>query len=154
MLTDAERREIDRTLADYPHPQAASVEALKIVQEARGWVSDEALTDLAAHLGVAPEALEGVATFYNLIFRRPVGRTVLLLCDSITCWMLGCDALRGALADRLGIGMGETTQDGRFTLLPVPCLGACDGAPAMMAGNTLHRAVRAEQLDGILGDCR
>ncbi len=139
MLTEQERREIADEIRHYPERRAACIEALKIVQQHRGWVSDDGLKDLADFLEMTPEELEGVATFYNLVFRRPVGRHVILVCDSVSCWIMGCDRIRNHLATRLGIRPGETSADGRFTLLPIVCLGTCDHAPAMMIDEDLHR---------------
>ena len=99
---------------------------------------------------MSAEEVDSVATFYNLIFRRPVGRNVILLCDSISCWVLGYDGIKTKLMEILGIKYGETTSDGRFTLLPNPCLGTCDHAPAMMIGNDLYRDLKTEQLKEIL----
>ena len=83
------------------------------------------------------EELEGVATFYNLIYRRPVGEKVILFCDSVSCWICGCDGVKQKITDLLGVDYGETTSDNRYTLIPVPCLGACDRAPVMMVGDDL-----------------
>jgi NADH-quinone oxidoreductase subunit E len=150
MLSDAERREIEAESRRYEQKRAACVEVLKVVQRHRGWVADDHLRDVAAWLGMTPDELDGVATFYSLIFRRPVGRHVLLLCDSVSCWLMGYERLRGHLAERLRTGLGETTADGRFTLLPVPCLGACDGAPALMVDDELYVDVDPARLDAIL----
>jgi NADH-quinone oxidoreductase subunit E len=150
MLSAEEQQEIEEELKRFTDRRAACVEALKIVQKHHGWVSDESLKSLAALLEMAPEELDGVATFYNLIFRRPVGRHVILVCDSITCWIMGSEALREHLSNRLGIDMGKTSPDGRFTLLPIVCLGACDHAPVMMIDDDLHRNVTPEAVDGIL----
>jgi len=150
VLTDRERREIERCASHYPEPRAASVEALKIVQRDRRWVSDEALVAVAELLGLDPADLENVATFYNLVFRRPVGKHVILLCDSVSCWVMGYGGIRDRLRELLGIDFGETTPDGRFTLLPMPCLGACDGAPAMMVGDDLHVDVDPDELEALL----
>ena len=94
--------------------------------------------------------LDAVATFYNFIFRRPVGRHVILVCDSVSCWIMGYDTIADHLQHRLGIGFGETTNDGRFTLLPNVCLGACDRAPAMMIDDQLYGELDAEKIDDIL----
>ncbi|HXH12998.1 MAG TPA: NADH-quinone oxidoreductase subunit NuoE [Alphaproteobacteria bacterium] len=150
MLNDVERQEIEAEVRHYEHKRAACVEALKIVQRHRGWVSDEHLRDIAALLEMTPDELDGVATFYNLIFRRAVGKHVLLLCDSVSCWIMGYERLRAHLTERLGISLGDTTADGRFTLLPVPCLGTCDHAPALMIGEALYRDLDVEKLDRIL----
>jgi len=150
MLTAAERREIQTELVHVERKQAAFLDALKIVQRHRGFVSDEALAALAAFLEIAPERLESLATFYNLIFRLPVGRHVILLCDSIACWILGQERLQEHLTTTLGIAMGETTRDGRFTLLPVPCLGACDRAPAMIIDGELYTELTEARIDEVL----
>ena len=138
MLTDDERREIEAEMTRYPTRQAVCVDALKIVQQHRGWVSDEGLQDIAALLGMTVDELDGVATFYNMIFRRPVGRHLVLVCNSVTCWMLGADRLSDRIAAAIGSRAGDTTADGRFTLLPIVCLGACDHAPVMMVDDDLH----------------
>ena len=151
MLNEAERREIEEVLSRYGgDAQAASVESLKALQRRRRWVSDETLADLAAFLGLSMADLESVATFYNLIFRRPVGRNVILVCDSVSCWLMGYEGVSARLCERLGIGFGETTEDGRFTLLPTVCLGDCDRAPVMMVNDDLHRELAPETVTSIL----
>jgi NADH-quinone oxidoreductase subunit E len=150
MLTEEEKTEIAEKIQHYDHKRAGSVEALKIVQEHRGWVSDANLQDLARFLGMTPDELDAVATFYSLIFRQPVGRHVILLCDSVTCWIMGYEDLLTHLTDLLGIGLGETSADGRFTLLPVPCLGTCDHAPAMMIDDKLYQDLTQDRIDQIL----
>jgi NADH-quinone oxidoreductase subunit E len=150
MLTDIERKAIEQELAHYPDKRAACVEALKVVQQHRSWVSDESLKDVAEFLDMTPDELDGVATFYNLIFRRPVGRHVVLVCNSISCWIMRQDDLRDRLQRRLGIRPGETTEDGRFTLLPIVCLGACDHAPVMMIDKDLHQDMTPDKAEEIL----
>ncbi len=150
MLSAEERREIDEEEPRYPDRRALSLEALKVVQRHRGWVSDEGLRDVAGYLGMTPDELDGVATFDNLVYRRPVGRHVVLVCDSVTCWIMGYERLREALRARLGVDFGETTEDGRFTLLPIVCLGACDHAPVMMIDRDTHRDLDPAKLDAIL----
>ena len=150
MLTETERREIEEEIRHYPDKRAACIEALKIVQRHHGWVSDDNLKSLAGVLGLTPDELDGVATFYNLVFRKPVGKHVILLCDSVSCWIMGAEHMHAHLASRLGIEMGQTTGDGRFTLLPVVCLGACHRAPAMMVGEDLHDRLTPERIDTVL----
>jgi NADH-quinone oxidoreductase subunit E len=149
-LTTDERREIDEILRDYPNRRAGCLDALKVVQRHRGWVPDDAIGPLAALLGMSPDELEGVATFYPFIFRRPMGRHVIHVCDSVSCWVMGCEAIGEALRSRLGVDWGGTTADGRFTLLPVSCIGACDHAPAMMVDQEVHGDLTPEALDEIL----
>jgi NADH-quinone oxidoreductase subunit E len=150
MLSDIERQEIEAELPHYPDKRAACVEALKIVQRHHGWVSDERLKSLAVMLDMTPDELDGVATFYNLIYRKPVGRHVVLLCNSISCWIMGYEQMRAQMKARLGVDLGQTTADQRFTLLPIVCLGACDHAPAMMVDDDLHHDLTPESLDNIL----
>lgn len=145
-LSADERAEIDRELEKYEDAAALGVEALRVVQANRGWISDEALAAVADYTGLSPARLEGVATFHNLLFRRPVGRHVVLVCDSVSCWICGYDNLRERLFRRLGIGYGETDADGRFTLLPSVCLGNCDKAPAIMIDED-HYGGRDGRLD-------
>lgn len=150
MLKDEELQAIREEMGRYPVRRAAVPEALRILQRSRGWISDESVQDIAGLVGVSAEEVESVATFYSLIFRRPVGRHVILLCDSVSCWVLGTDALLSELTSRLGIGLGQTTADGRFTLLPAGCLGACDQGPAMMVDDELHEKLTVDRLGEIL----
>jgi NADH-quinone oxidoreductase subunit E len=150
MLTAQEIKEINEAIHVVPYKQAACIEALKVVQNHRKWVSDESLKDIATYMEMSTEELDSVATFYNLIFRKPVGRHVILVCDSISCWVMGYESLRDELTRILGIKLGETTADNRFTMLPNPCLGTCDCAPAMMIGNDLYRNITLGQLGEIL----
>uniref|UniRef100_UPI00373577DC NADH-quinone oxidoreductase subunit NuoE n=1 Tax=Thalassotalea litorea TaxID=2020715 RepID=UPI00373577DC len=113
---------------------AAGIEALKLVQKNRGWISDESLYAIADLLQMSASQLEGIATFYNLIYRQPVGRYVIHICDSISCYLTGYQAVSNAIKDHLGIDYGQTTDDGMFTLLTNACLGSCDKAPAMKIG--------------------
>jgi len=149
MLTEEERRDIEREIRQNERKRAAAVEVLKIVQKHRGWVSDE-IHDLAGILEMTPAELDAVATFYSLIFRKPVGKHVILVCDSVSCWVMGYEKILDQLTSCLGIGLNETSADGQFTLLPVACLGACDRAPAMMIDEMLYTDLTPEKIDGIL----
>jgi NADH-quinone oxidoreductase subunit E len=151
-LSDSEITAIDAELAHVPIPAGAAIDALKIVQAHRGWVSDESLKAIAKHLHMSAAELDGIATFYTLIFRRPVGEKVILLCNSVTCWIKGCDGLQGKITQQLGIELGETTSDGKYTLLPMTCLGACDKAPVMMVGDDLHENVSQQSVAELFSD--
>jgi NADH-quinone oxidoreductase subunit E len=149
MLTAEEKKEIDEAISIVPVKKAACIEALKVVQNHRRWISDESLKAVADYIEMSPEEVDSVATFYNMLFRQPVGRHVVLVCDSISCWVMGYDNLRDEIFKRLGIKYGQTTPDERFTLLPNCCLGTCDKAPALMVGPDLYQNVRVDQLDDI-----
>lgn len=150
MLSIEEINEIAAETAHYPKREAGCIDALKIVQRHRGWVSDESVHDIAVHLGMSGTDVDSVATFYNLIYRKPVGRHVISICDSVSCWIMGYELMRKHLHERLGIGFGETTPDNRFTLLPTVCLGCCDHAPAMMVDSDLHSDLDPEKIDAQL----
>jgi NADH-quinone oxidoreductase subunit E len=150
VLSLEEQREIRREIDAVPYRRSASIAALQVVQRHRGWVSDEVLVEIAEFLQVSVGELEGIATFYNLVFRRPVGRHVLLVCNSVSCWTMGEPRIREALERELEVKLGETTPDGRFTLLPMECLGDCDHAPAMMIDQDLHHDLSPARLREIL----
>jgi NADH-quinone oxidoreductase subunit E len=150
MLTEEEIKEIRNEINQYPYPAVACIDALKIVQQHRGWVSDESIKDIAQLLNVSNEEIDGVATFYSRIYRKPVGRNVILLCDSVSCMIMGYESLYGYISGKLGISFGETTSDRRFTLLPISCLGDCDNAPAMMINNDHFNRLTIEKIDELL----
>lgn len=152
MLTETEIQAIDHEIKLLPFKKSAVIEALKIVQRHRGWVSDESVEAIAAYLEISPAEVDSVATFYNLIFRKPVGKHIILLCDSISCYVMGYRILYEALQQKLGIKFGETTSDNCFTLLPNACLGCCDHAPALMIDENLYKDVIVEGLDQILSE--
>lgn len=114
-----------------------------------GWLPKRAIYETADIVQVAAPDAEGVATFFNWFFREPVGRKIVVVCDSISCYLAGCDQLTANLEQKLGVKMGETTPDGEYTLLPIVCLGNCDKAPSMMVGDDLHESVTPEMLDRI-----
>lgn len=150
MLTAEETAEIDHEITKFPIRRSACLEALAVVQRHRGWVSDEALKAVADYIGMSPTELDGIATFYNLIYRKPVGKRVIRICDSVSCFIMGYDQIRSKIEQELDIKLGQTTADGEFTLLPTPCLGTCDKAPAMMINDELHRNLTAEIIGPIL----
>ena len=152
MLSEEERLEIEKELENVPTRQAVAVDALKIVQKRRGYVSDEALQDLAQALDMTPAELDNVATFYNLIFRRPVGKHVILVCDSISCFLTGQERVLDYLQRKLGIQPGQTTGDGLFTLLPTVCLGHCEQAPVMMLDGEIVGNLTEERIDQALAE--
>jgi len=150
VLSETERSAIEHEMHHYEDPRAASIEALKIVQKERGWVPDGASEAIGAILGIPGSDVEGVATFYSQIFRVPVGRHVIRVCDSMTCYIGGHESVLGSIQKQLGIGLGQTTPDQRFTLLPVCCLGNCDKAPALMIDEDTFGDVEAEDVAKLL----
>ena len=120
------------------------------MQRHRGWVPDEALEEASGLLGMTPAEVDSIATFFSLIFRSPVGKHVILVCDSVSCWLVGYQDVKRHLMERLGISLGETTKDGKFTLLPSACLGVCEEAPAMMIDDDLYTKLTPTLVDEIL----
>ncbi len=154
MLSDQELRDIEEELASLPTRQSGCLDAMKVVQRHRGWVSDEAVEDLAILLGMSRADLDGAATFYNLIFRRPVGKHVIMVCDSVSCWIMGEEPIMDCLKAKLGIEVGQSTADGVFTLLPTVCLGHCEQAPAMMLDGEVIGNLTEPKIDEILAGLR
>ncbi|MBE0649959.1 MAG: NADH-quinone oxidoreductase subunit NuoE [Bacteroidales bacterium] len=152
MLTDKEKKEIFEEVKQYPSPKGACIDALKVVQEHRGWVSDESVKDIAGILEMSNEEVDSVATFYPRIYRKPVGRNVILLCDGISCMIMGYESIYEHISKQLGISFGETTEDGRYTLLPISCLGDCDHAPSMMINNDHYNNLTIENVVELLDD--
>ena len=139
---------IDAELSHVPYKSGAAIDALKIVQSYRGWISDESLNAIAELLDMSAGELDGIATFYNLIYRQPVGEKVILYCDSVSCWLMDGDVVCEKIKQKLGVDYGGTTADNKYTLLPVTCLGDCDHAPAMMVGEELHHNLTTDNIEG------
>jgi NADH-quinone oxidoreductase subunit E len=138
MIPENLTNELQARIAHAITPREAAVDVMKALQAHYGWLTDEAVAEAAQLLGLSTLQVEELATFYEMIYRRPVGGKVIHVCDSISCWALGGESLLAHLASSLGIAVGETTADGCFTLLPCCCLGNCTEAPTMMIGDTLY----------------
>lgn len=132
----------------------AAVDVMKALQAHYGWLTDEAVVEAADMLGLSPLQVEELATFYEMIYRRPVGRQVIHVCDSISCWAMGGETLLSHISALLGVAVGETTADGLFTLLPCCCLGNCGEAPTLMIGDTIFGGVSLEGAAEILDQQR
>jgi NADH-quinone oxidoreductase subunit E len=150
LLTDIQLDHFRTRAAEIPHPRELVIDVLRAIQGNRGWVPDEGVELAAAILGLSPLQVEEIATFYDKIYRQPVGKRVIHVCDSICCWSRGGEEVYGYLRQKLGVEPGGTTEDGVFTLLPTCCLGACGEAPAMMIGMTTYGNLTPERIDAIL----
>jgi NADH-quinone oxidoreductase subunit E len=147
------RDEIDEWIAKYPADwkQSAVMAALRIVQDANGgWLTTELMNDVAAYLDMPPIAVYEVATFYSMYELKPVGKHKICVCTNVSCMINDSDRIVEHLERRLGIRMGETTADGRFTLKEVECLGACGGAPMFQIGRQYYENLTPEIVDSIL----
>jgi NADH-quinone oxidoreductase subunit E len=150
MIPESLAIELTARIAHAVTPREAAVDVMKQLQAHYGWLTDEAVGEAAELLGLSNLQVEELATFYEMIYRRPVGRRVIHVCDSISCWAMGGETLLDHVAGRLGISVGETTADGAFTLLPCCCLGNCGEAPTMMIGASLYGRLNPEAADSIL----
>jgi NADH-quinone oxidoreductase subunit E len=149
-LSNKEITAIEHECALYESRPAAAIDALQIVQGERRWISDDSLYAIADMLGMSATELEGIATFYNLIYRQPVGEHVIHLCDSISCWLHDFQSIADHLRKTLNIEFGQTTSDGKITLLPNVCLGCCDKAPALMLDGELVESLDIASVDKLL----
>lgn len=150
-MIPAELRESLATeIAAALHPREQAINVMYVFQRHYGYFSDEALVEAAALLGLTPLELEELATFYDFIYRRPVGKFVIHVCDGVVCWMFHENFIFAYLCQKLGVGAGEISGDGLFTVLPTACIGFCDHAPAMLINGKMYGPLTPEGIDEIL----
>lgn len=149
-FSDTARRELEAILARYPDKEAAILPALHLAQREFGYVTDEAIVGVAEILGFTPARIEGVATFYTMYNRKPVGKYHVQICRNISCSLLGAEHLIEHVSKKLGIRPGETTPDGKFTLSKVECLGSCGTAPVLQLNDDYHENLTEETIDALL----
>ena len=151
MLSDRAKAEIARLRGEYPDPQSALLAALNLAQaDYGGWLPEQALDEVAAVMDLTPTFVAAAATFYSLLHLKPVGRHLVQVCTNISCSLLGADQLIGHIGRKLGIKPGETTPDGRITLLEVECLGSCGTAPVMQVDDDYYDSLTEAEIDRIL----
>lgn len=151
-LSEQAKDEIRRMAQQFETPQAAIVPALHIVHEEEGWLTQQAAEEVAALLGQRPADITGVASFYTLFSLKPQGQFVIRVCRSISCTLMGAETILEHLKRRLGIEVGETTDDGMFTLQTCECIGACDRGPAMRINDRYYEHLAPERVDDILNE--
>ena len=153
MFTEDALKKLDAIVQKYPTKKAALLPALWLAQEENdGWLPREAMKDVADFLGLPPAEVEGVATFYTMYNKAPIGKYHLEVCHNIVCMAVGADQLIAHIGDKLGIDKGETTPDRKFTLNGAECLGACANAPCMMVGATYFEDLDNQKVDRIIDD--
>jgi len=145
---------LQKEIASMDHPRELAVDIMFALQNHYGYLSDEALEEGARLLGMTPLELEELATFYDFIYREPVGKYVIHVCDGVICWMNGHESVMDYLSKKLGIEPGKTTEDGLFTLLPTACIGYCDLSPAMLINGRAYGPLTSEKIDDILNRLR
>ena len=150
MFSEEAKLQLDNLIKKYPTKKAALLPALWIAQEQYGYVPAEAIKEVAGYLDLPPAEVEGVATFYTMYYKKPVGKHHVEVCHNIACMVVGADQLIDHIGDKLGIEQGETTPDQKFTLSSAECLGACANAPCMMIGPKYYENVTPEIVDRII----
>lgn len=155
LLSEQAYRKIDKEVAKYPadHQQSAIMAALAIAQDEKGWVSTEVIEDVAQYLAQPPILVQEVATFYNMFDVKPIGRVKLTVCTNLPCALRDGEKTADYLKQKLGIGFGQTTADGQFSLVEGECMGACGDSPVLLVNNK-HMCVRmdAPRIDEMLSD--
>ena len=141
---------IEKILSRYPTRQAALLPILWVAQETWGWISKEAAEEVARIVEVSPAHVDGVLTFYTMYNLQPVGKNLLQICTSISCHLAGAGRLIERCRERLGVSLGETSPDGKFTVIEVECIAGCDKAPSLMVNDTYHEPVDEKALDALL----
>jgi NADH-quinone oxidoreductase E subunit len=152
MLSNEARRDIKALLDKYETNQSALIPSLHRAQADQGWLSAETQAEVAELLGLSLQTVAGVVSFYTMFHQKPVGKYVLQVCRNLSCTMLGGQSLRRKLEERLGIEEGETTPDGRFTLIEVECLGSCGTAPVVMVNDRYVEGVKPDDVDRLLAE--
>lgn len=153
MLSPEAIEKIDYELTKYPADkrQAAVMSALRIVQNEKGWLSKESISDVAKYLGIPEIAAMEVATFYNMYELEPVGEYKISVCTNISCMLRDSDTIVEHLQNKLGVGFNEVTKDGKFCLKESECMGSCGGAPLLSINNQkMHEFLTTEKVDEIL----
>jgi NADH-quinone oxidoreductase E subunit len=156
-LTRERRAQLDELLTRYPpdRKRSAVLAALYLVQEQQGYLTASAMRHIAPILDLTPAEVEDVATYYVMFYKAPVGTYVLQVCRTLSCALNGAERVTEALAEKLGIKVGETDPSGMFTLLEFECLGACDRAPIVMVNNEhWHERVRPEDVPKLLDEIK
>jgi NADH-quinone oxidoreductase subunit E len=150
MIPEKLKKELEARVASAITPREAAVDVMKELQNHYGWLTDEGVVEAAEILGLSPLQVEELATFYEMIYRRPVGKKVIKVCESISCWTMGNEELMAHIAKQLDVEPGGTTATGTFTLLPCSCLGNCGNAPAMMVAENMYERLTPDMVDAIL----
>jgi NADH-quinone oxidoreductase subunit E len=148
------KKEVNKIVSCYPNKEAALMPVLRAIQMKEGYISKEAEHYAAAILELHPSRVREVVAFYSMFREKPEGKHLILVCESISCALLGSETILEHLKKRLAIGVGETTADKCFTLETAECLACCDQAPSVMINDELFGPVTPEQLDGILEEKR
>lgn len=151
-LTPDREKKVDELLARYPTTRAALIPVLHLCQRQHGWISPDVIRYVADRLGLSTAAVKGVVTFYTMLFDKPVGKNVVWVCRTLSCDLRGAKTIQEHLEHRLGCHAGETSKDGKFTLLKAECLAACGQAPMIQVNDDYYENLTIEELDRIIDE--
>jgi len=154
MLSPESRQKIESLKKVYETDQSALIPALHVAQADQGWLSEDTQREVAQLLGLTPQAVRQVVTFYTMFHQKPVGRHMIQVCRNLSCSLLGGQRLQRQIQVKLGLADGETTQDGRFTYVSVECLGSCGTAPVLMVNDRYYENVTPQQVDRLLEELK
>lgn len=149
-ISDSTRKKIEEIASHYAKKEAALLPVLHLVQREVGFISTQEEKQVAEILGIRPIKVKEVASFYTMINQEPVGKYHIQVCSNLSCSLLGAESLLEHLKKKLGVEVGETTPDKKFTLSAVECLGACEQAPCMMINFDYFGNLDKEKIDRIL----
>jgi NADH-quinone oxidoreductase subunit E len=152
MLSEKARAKISELKGKYPDPKSALLPALEIAQQENGWLSEEVMREVGQAMDLPPTEVASVASFYTMLYTQPVGEHVIQVCTNLSCSLLGAEHLVDYISRKLGMEVGQTTPDGKFTLLTVECLGSCGTAPMMQVDETYYENLTEEKIDGVLAE--
>ena len=152
MLSEKAKAQINELKGKYPDPKSALLPALEIAQQEHGWLSEKIMREVGQAMDLPPTEVASVASFYTMFYREPVGEHVIQVCTNLSCSLLGAEHIVNHISRQLGIEVGETTPDGKFTLLTVECLGSCGTAPMMQVDETYYENLTEERIDRILAE--
>jgi NADH-quinone oxidoreductase E subunit len=152
MLSEKAKAQIEQLRGKYPDPKSVLLPALEIAQREHGWLSEEVMREVGAAMDLPPTEVASVASFYTMFYTQPVGEHVIQVCTNISCSLLGAEHIVDYISRKLGIGVGQTTPNGQFTLLTVECLGSCGTAPMMQMDETYYENLSEEKIDRILAE--
>jgi NADH-quinone oxidoreductase subunit E len=150
MFSEANENKLDKIITRYPVKRSAILPALFIAQEEHGYVTDDDVKYIADRLDMRVNEVEEVVTFYTMYSRKPIGKYKLQVCRTVSCWLRGAEEITERIQHKLGCGIGETTLDGKFTLMEVECLGYCDLAPCMQVNFEYHEKVTPDRVEEII----
>jgi len=154
MLSPETRQKIESLKKVYETHQSALIPALHVAQADQGWLSEDTQREVAQLLGLTPQSVRQVVTFYTMFHQKPVGRHLIQVCRNLSCSLLGGQRLQKQIQEKLGLEDGETTQDGRFTYVSVECLGSCGTAPVIMVNDRYMENVTPLQVDRLLEELK